>query len=107
MRPEERQQLLDAAFRRTLAQFRDETARGERKPEEETEIYRRRRRDYASWLRRESPAPEAMDLAGTLLGERRRELNDDEFEAFATDTTRMLIDLYAAFLAETGQSGSR
>lgn len=107
MQAENRQQLLDAAFSRTLAQFRDEVRRGERHPAGEIGQYQRQQRDYASWLRRETPAPEAIELAGKLLGERRLELDETEFKAFALETTRMLIELYEAFLAEADQPGKR
>ncbi|HEX6927895.1 MAG TPA: hypothetical protein VF267_01500 [Gammaproteobacteria bacterium] len=96
--------LIEAAFRQTLARFEQEAASGARDPGAEIDVYRRRRRDYASLLRLEQIPEEARELAAHLLdtqGAAFDSLHQNDFDRndFDRDVARMLIRLYDAFIA--------
>lgn len=90
--------LLEATFTEALQAFHDETANGRRQPKLELEEYRKRRRDYQSWLRRESAAPEAISLAVRLAEQLPDSLSPEQHHELELATTRMLIRLYDAFI---------
>lgn len=96
---EQLEQLVGAARQQTLAAFDKAVREGERDPAVEAALYQRRRRDYATWLRMETPAPEAIELAGTLLERHGISLETAERHDFELAITQMLVELYEEFLS--------
>ncbi|MDX1443310.1 MAG: hypothetical protein R3270_05970 [Gammaproteobacteria bacterium] len=92
------EQLVGAARQQTLAAFDKAVNEGDRDPAAEAATYQRRRRDYATWLRMESPAPEARELAASLLERHGITLEPELLEEFELAITRMLVELYEEFL---------
>lgn len=92
------EQLVGAARQQTLAAFDKAVSEGERDPAAEIGEYQRRRRDYATWLRMEQPAPEARELAGSLLDRHGLAPDDASREDFELEITRMLLELYEEFI---------
>lgn len=104
-------QLVEAAYRQTLARFNEEVATGERDPVAELPAYRKRRRDYATLLRLDTVPEEARELTEQLLATHHLSLEPDARRSFERDIASLLIRLYEAFIrsAEERQerSGSR
>ncbi|HEX7046895.1 MAG TPA: hypothetical protein VF275_04935 [Gammaproteobacteria bacterium] len=98
------QELIEAAYRQTLATFEQEVARGERDPLAEITIYRRRRRDYESLLRIGQLPDEARELAQRLL--ETHGLAPASRQEFETEVARLLVRLYAAFIDCAERKGS-
>lgn len=103
------EQLLGAARQQTLAAFDREVGNRARDPEAEADVYRRRLRDYSTWLRMEQAAPEARELAASLLERHGITPGDVAREEFALALTAMLVELYGKFLerSATTRHGSR
>ena len=92
-------QLIEAAYRQTLARFEKEVAEGRRDPGAELAKYRRQRRDYASLLRINQVPEEAKALAEQLLQSHELELDAARRDAFERDVAALLIRLYDDFIA--------
>ena len=93
------EKLVGAARQQTLAAFDRAVSNGEQDPVAQAGNYRRRLRDYSTWLRMETPAPEATELAGRLLDQHGMQPPADERRAFELAITQMLVDLYEEFLS--------
>ncbi|HEX7029781.1 MAG TPA: hypothetical protein VF254_04235 [Gammaproteobacteria bacterium] len=93
--------LIEAAYRQTLARFDREVENGERDPQAEIGVYRRRRRDYESLLRMGDVPDEARELAARLL--ETHGLQPASRRQFEEDVGRLLIRLYAAFIERAGK----
>src|SRR5690606_17804575 len=92
-------QLIEAAYRQTLARFREEVADGRRDALAELPAYRRRRRDYLTLRRLERIPEEARELAEQLLRTHGVNLDAAARETFEREVTDLLIRLYEAFIA--------
>ena len=102
-------QLIEAAYRQTLASFDKEVAEGRRNPVEELAEYRRQRRDYASLLRSGRVPDEAKALADRLLESHGLSLPREARTRFESDVAGLLVRLYDAFILRSSSKtqGSR
>lgn len=100
-------QLLEVAYRQTLARFHDQVSKGERDPLVELPTYRKQRRNYATLLRLGTIPDEARELAEQLLNTHQLSLDSEARDAFERDTTSLLIRLYDAFIESANEYGSR
>lgn len=96
-------QLIEAAYRQTLARFEKEIAEGTRDAQAELGDYRRQRRNYASLLRLGQVPEEAKALADRLLQSHNLVLPVAVQDEFERDVARLLIRLYDEFIAHTDQ----
>lgn len=94
-------QLIEAAYRQTLARFESEVESGSRDSTAELAEYRRQRRDYASLLRSGRIPEEAHTLAENLLHTHNLQVDDAFRFEFEQNLARMLIRLYDAFASHT------
>lgn len=94
-------QLIEAAYRQTLARFESEVESGNRDSTAELADYRRQRRDYASLLRSGRIPEEAHALAEKLLQTHNLSVEGAFRFEFEQNLTRMLIRLYDAFASHT------
>jgi len=97
-------QLIEAAYRQTLARFETEVRDGTRNALTELATYRQQRRDYVSLLRMESVPDEAHALAERLLQTHNLVLPAAMQKTFEMNVTRLLIRLYDDFIAAAGGS---